>query len=119
MPLAIISSVFFLAVAFLLHTDPLKEIPIAKPVSYYFFAEGVWTFLSGLLVLIWKDLANWMLYAHYVLLAVAAGYVFYCCCALYQARKEGTDDAQIPGISSLLKRRTKKAPADSAEDAQK
>ena len=43
---AIISSLFFLAVAGLLRSEPMRNLPLMLPISFYFFAEAAWTLLS-------------------------------------------------------------------------
>ncbi len=107
MTIAIISSLFFFAVAAILRTDQLKEMPVSKALSYYFLAEGVWTILAGLLVWIWAETAIWSIYIHYILIAIVAGYLFYCYCVLYRAKKDGTEDAKIPepSIRRYIERR--------------
>lgn len=96
MSIAILSSLFFFAVAAILRTEQLRAIPLSRPLTYYFLMEAVWTLLAGLLALIWSTTAIWSLYVHYVLLAIAAAYLFYCCCALYRAKKDGGPDAPLP-----------------------
>ena len=107
MTIAIISSLFFFAVAAILRTDQLKEMPVSKALSYYFLAEGVWTILAGLLVWIWAETAIWSIFIHYILIAIVAGYLFYCYCVLYRAKKDGTEDAKIPepSIRRYIERR--------------
>ena len=85
---AIISSLFFLAVACLLRSEPMRSLPLLQPISLYFFAEAGWTLLSGILLLCWRDAAEWASFGHYALMAVAAGYVFYCGCSVYQMHKK-------------------------------
>lgn len=94
--IAILSSLFFFAVAAILRTEQLRGIPLSRPLTYYFLMEAVWTLLAGLLALIWSYTAIWSIYVHYVLLAIAAAYLFYCCCALYRAKKDSGPDAPIP-----------------------
>lgn len=94
---ATISSLFFLAVACLLRSEPLRGLPLLRPISFYFFAEAAWTLLSGILLLCWRNAAEWTSFGHFVLMAVAAGYVFYCGCGVYQAHKkmdDGSPDAK-------------------------
>ncbi|MGI6261613.1 MAG: hypothetical protein ACOYJR_07215 [Acutalibacteraceae bacterium] len=88
---AIISSLFFLAVACLLRSEPMCNLPLLQPISLYFFAEAAWTLLSGILLLCWRDAAEWASFGHYALMAVAAGYVFYCGCNVYQTHKKNDD----------------------------
>ncbi len=96
MSISIISSLFFFAVAAILRTEQLRGIPLSRPLTYYFLLEAVWTLLAGLLALIWSYTAIWSLYIHYVLLAIVAAYLFYCCCALYRAKKDGGPNAPVP-----------------------
>lgn len=121
MSISIISSLFFFAVAAILRTDQLKEMPISKALSYYFLAEGVWTILAGLLVWIWSETAIWSLYVHYVLIAIVAGYLFYCYCVLYRAKKDGVEDPQLPNpsIREYIKRHKQKRAEKQARKAAK
>jgi len=93
---AIISSLFFLAVAGLLRSEPMRNLPLMLPISFYFFAEAAWTLLSGILLLCGRDAAGWAAVGHYVLMAVAAGYIFYCGCGVYQAHKKDSDGSELP-----------------------
>ena len=85
---AVISGLFFLVVACLLRSEPLRDLPLLRPLSFYFFAEAGWSLLSGMILLFWRDAAEWASFGHYVIMAVAAGYVFYCGSSIYQARKK-------------------------------
>lgn len=93
---AVISCLFFLAVACLLRSEPMRRLPLLQPISFYFFAEAGWTLLSGVFLLFWRDAAEWASFGHYVLMAVAAGYVFYCGCNVYQAQKKSGDGTGEP-----------------------
>lgn len=108
MIVAIISSLFLLALGGILRSEQLRKIPLLRPISIYFFAEAAWTLLSGLLILIWRNAAEWASFGHYVLMAVVAGYVFYCCSSEYQARKK-TDDTARTYERAELKKSGKKA----------
>ncbi len=105
MSISIISSLFFFAVAAILRTEQLRTIPLSRPLTYYFLMEAVWTLLAGLLALIWSYTAIWSLYVHYILLAVVAVYLFYCCCVLFRSRKDSGPDAPVPDpkISDLFR----------------
>ncbi len=94
---AVISSLFFLAVACLLRSEPMRNLPLLQPISFYFFAEAAWTLLSGILLLCWPDAAQWASFGHYALMAIAAGYVFYCGCSVYQAHKNPDEPAETTG----------------------
>lgn len=84
----LLSSLFFFAVAGILLTPTLRTMVIARPLAIFFVAEGAWTLVTGILLWIHTSTAAVMNWVHFILMALAAGYLFYELYVVYRRGKE-------------------------------